>query len=59
VNLGEIVVVWKGGGGHVLVEDFDNEACGGVACWLEWNEAINCGRRALGMIHTGMRFHPG
>jgi hypothetical protein len=33
VNLGEIVVVWKGGGGHVLVEDFDNEACGGVACW--------------------------
>jgi hypothetical protein len=35
-NQGEIVAVGrKDGGGHALVEDLDNEAGDGVACWLD------------------------
>ena len=54
MNLEETVVVgWKGDGGQVLVEDLDNGG-GGVCKLAEWHEAIDCGRLADGMIHTGV-----
>jgi hypothetical protein len=60
VSLGEIVVVGrKDGGGHALVEDLDNEADGGVACWLNGTRRLAVEDWAHGMIHTGMCSRPG